>query len=347
MDKKMKIRTAILGYGRSGSTLHADAIEKSDDFDLTHVCDTDGEARAQASRRFQCKTYDDYREMLKQNDIDLVVIVTRSDQHCEMTCECLAAGKNVLVTKPWALDSAQAEKMIAAAEKSGKLLLPWLPARWGCDLLRLRELIESGVIGKVFQIRRSQYLFNVRHDWQTLKQYGGGYLLNWGPHLIDQPMQLAGSPVKTVYAEMRQVINPGDVEDVFYAVMKTADGVIIISENNVAAPKLPNWVIQGDRGTIFVEETKIEIHRAVLPESADKSGYGEASAIEATVDEKSLDGSITESNLYGDILAVYSHISGAVRGLSRYSVTADSALHLTRVMDAVRLSGETGQVVYL
>jgi len=347
MDRQAKIRTAIIGYGRSGSTLHADAIEKLDDFELTHVCDIDEEARNKAAQRFQCKTYDDYRQMIKENDIDLVVIVTRSDQHCEMTCDCLAAGKNVLVTKPWAVDAHQAEKMIAAAGDSGKLLLPWLPARWGGDLLRLRELVKSGVIGKVFQVRRCQYLFSVRYDWQTQKKYGGGYLLNWGPHLIDQPIQLVGSPVKSVYAEMRQIINPGDVEDVFYAVMKTEDDVVIISENNIAAPKLPNWVIQGDAGTIFAEGNKIEIHKIIPDKPNDRGGYGESFKIEVSVDEKSLDNSINWSNLYGDALDIYCNIAGAIRGIHQYYVTLDSALNLTRVMDAVRLSNEKGQVIYL
>lgn len=73
-----------------------------------------------------------------------------------MAYDCLEAGKNVLVTKPWALNINEAEQMIYAAKKSGKLLMPWLPARWGCDLLRLKELVQSGIIGKVFQIRRSE-----------------------------------------------------------------------------------------------------------------------------------------------------------------------------------------------
>lgn len=88
----MAIKTAILGYGRSGSTLHADPIENLPEFDLTAVCDIDPNARDKAFDRFKCRTYDDYKEMLVKEDLDLVVIVTRSDQHCEMTCDCLEAG---------------------------------------------------------------------------------------------------------------------------------------------------------------------------------------------------------------------------------------------------------------
>ena len=110
----MAIRTAILGYGRSGGSMHAGAIEANDAFAMTAVCDIDPARRDVAAERFGCAVYDGYGRMLKEEELDLVVIVTRSDQHCEMTCDCLAAGVNVLVTKPWAVDERQACRMIAA-----------------------------------------------------------------------------------------------------------------------------------------------------------------------------------------------------------------------------------------
>ena len=69
----MKIKTAILGYGRSGSTLHADPIEKLPYFELTAVCDIDPKAKKKASNRFKCRIYDDYLEMLQKETLDLVV----------------------------------------------------------------------------------------------------------------------------------------------------------------------------------------------------------------------------------------------------------------------------------
>ena len=342
----MKIKTAILGYGRSGSTLHADPIEKLPDFEVTAVCDIDPEAKEKASRRFKCKIYDDYLEMLRKESLDLVVIVTRSDQHCRMTCDCLKSSKNVLVTKPWAVNANEARKMIRVAGESGKMLLSWLPARWGSDLLRLKELVKSGVIGKVFQVRRREFSFAIRHDWQTLKKFGGGYLLNWGPHLVDQPLQLVGQPVKSVYGEMKQIINPGDVEDVFFAVMKTQDDVTIVSEYNIGANNLPNWVVQGDKGTIYVKETEIEIHKASYL-SADKTGYGGEVKIDVIRDNLQGASRITIYNRYGDAMVIYPHIARAIRGEEKYMVSLESALNLSKLLDAVRKSHETGRVIKL
>ncbi|MCF7855351.1 MAG: Gfo/Idh/MocA family oxidoreductase [Candidatus Pacebacteria bacterium] len=344
----MTIKTAILGYGRSGSTLHADPLEElKDEFTVTAICDIDADARKKAKDRFGCVIYDDYQEMLEKEDLDLVVIVTRSDQHCEMTCDCLRGGTNVLVTKPWAVNAAEARRMIAASEESGNTLLPWLPARWGCDLVRLKDIIASGVIGKVFMVRRREFSFGIRTDWQTRKTYGGGYLLNWGPHIIDQAIQLVGEKVAGVCGQLRQIINPGDVEDVFHAVLTTESGVILSCEYTIAIDKLPNWVIQGDRGTIFVKEKSVEVHHVDIPDEIDPSAY--RNQPEITVTREELDGEhrITMSSRYGDPFVIYPEIAKALRGEADYPVTTASALKLTQVLDAVRESSETGRTIQL
>ena len=341
-----KIRTAILGYGRSGSTLHADPLEKLNaDFTVSAVCDIDPKQQTAAQERFNCNIYDDYLKMLKQEELDLVVIVTRSDQHCQMSCDCLNAGVNVLVTKPWCVNSAEAELMIAAEKSSGKMLLPWLPARWGCDLLRLKELIATGIIGKVFMIRRREFNFGIRHDWQTQQKYGGGYLLNWGPHIVDQAIQLSGETVKSVYAQLRQVINPGDVEDTFNAQLITESGIILACEYATAINKLPNWVIQGDRGTIFVKETAIEIHQVKLSDNCDATEYRNSPEIVVTNEELTDDHRITIGNRYGDSLAVYPEIAQALKGEITYPVTTASALQLTKIFDAIKASNQTNKVI--
>jgi scyllo-inositol 2-dehydrogenase (NADP+) len=330
------------------NTLHADPIEKLPEFDLTAVCDIDPEALNKAYNRFKCRLYEDYKKMLEKEDMDLVVIVTRSDQHCKMACDCLKAGNNVLVTKPWALNENEAKEMISTAEKSGKLLMPWLPARWGCDFLKLKELINSGVIGKVFQIRRSEFTFGIRYDWQTERKFGGGYLLNWGPHLVDQPLLLAGEPVKSVYGELKQIINPGDAEDVFFAVMKTVNGVTVVSEFNIGSNKLPNWVVQGDRGTIYVKETEIEIHKATYTKSDnDQESCGNTGKTEVITDRAKGTNRITICNRYGDSMVIYPNIASAVYGNERYMVSLESALKLTKVLDAIRQSSVTGHIIKL
>jgi predicted dehydrogenase len=333
------LRAAILGYGRSGSSLHAGPLGELPDFELVAVCDIDRQARENAGKRFGCKLVEQYTDLFNLG-LDLIAIVTRSSQHSEMACACLDAGINVLVTKPWAVNEAEALNMIRASQRSGAKLLPWLPARWGADLSALRELTASGVIGKVFMIRRSMFSFGVRCDWQTERRYGGGYLLNWGPHLVDQPVQLAAAPVQKVYGVMKQVVNPGDAEDVFFAVMNTKNGVTIVSEYNFGASALPEWFVQGERGSIVVQGGHIEVHTAALPDTIDSSNYRNVVDVRVTASDYA-------GKQYGDEMLIYREIAKALRGEAAYPVTPESALTLTRTLDAIRKSAETGAAVDL
>ncbi|MDD5678650.1 MAG: Gfo/Idh/MocA family oxidoreductase [Kiritimatiellae bacterium] len=335
------IRTAILGYGRSGSTLHAGPIEKNKAFHLAAVCDVDAAARQKAVARFGCRPYDDYHRMLKEEPLDLAVIVTRSDQHCQMTCDCLAQGVNVLVTKPWAVNADEARRMIRTAESSGKLLLPWLPARWGSDLRRLRRLVvEEQAIGAVFLVRRVECSFSTRRDWQTERRYGGGYLRNWGPHIVDTPIQLLGSPVTSVYGRLKQTINPGDAEDLFMGILTLANGALVQVEHTIATESLPAWFLQGTRGTIVVNGAQVKVHASTPARPADPTQYSAMKAVPDKILEEKLAGSP-----YGDEHQIYKEIAAALRGEAPYPVTPASALELSRVLDAIRTSSDENRVV--
>lgn len=337
----MTIRAAILGYGRSGSTMHAGAIAANSAFSMAAVCDTDPARRTEAAARFGCPVYEDYRRMLAEQKPDLVCVVTRSDQHAAMACDCLAAGAHTLVTKPWAVNEAEARTMIAARARSGRLLLPWLPARWGCDLRRLQALVAAGAIGRVFFIRRAVSSFATRCDWQTERRFGGGYLLNWGPHIIDTALRLAGSPARTVFGHLGQVLNPGDAEDFFYALIRTAAGTLVQAEYTVSTEELPAWLIQGDRGAISVRGRTLRVAACEPARPDDPTRFATMKGTVSTTEE-TLEGAI-----YGDEHEVYREVAAAIEGAAPFPVTPDDALRLTRVFDAVRRSHQDQQVVTL
>lgn len=335
-----KIRTAILGYGRNGSSMHAGAIEKNESFEMVAVCDIDPERRKQAKNRFNCMIYDDYHKMLENEQLDLVSIITRSDQHCQMACDCLEAGVNVLVTKPLAVNEAEAWRMAGTADKNNRLLLPWLPACWSCDLARLKQLIAGKVIGNVFLIRRSVSTFATRNDWQTERRYGGGYLLNWGPHIIEPPVLLMDSEVKSVYGQMKQTINPGDAEDLFIALINLADGTIIQVEHTISAENLPDWFIQGDRGTIIITGRNLKIVKNDPSRPDDPTKYGEMTSAKKEVIEEILQG-----NTYGDENEIYVEVASAIRGEKAFPVTPVDAIKLSHILEAIRLSDDENRVI--
>ena len=325
----MAIRTAIIGYGRSGSKLHADPLEALSEYEVVAVCDPDKKRQKIANKRFGCQTYNDLSLLLKKETVDLACIITRSDQHASMAIEAMRKGAHVLVTKPMTVNATQAKKMLDASKKYKRILAPWQPSRLGTDFTQIKKIIAKGEIGKVFSIQRNFLFYDVRDDWQTKSKFGGGYLLNWGPHLIDQVIELVSKPVETVWGKLWQVINPGDVEDSFKTILAFKNSDIIGEVNiGIGAEQLPRWFIQGSLGTITSDEKYIYV---VIPKKKQQF-------IKRTPVGKFI---------YGDPSILYKELAQAIHGRKRFPVTTESALNLMKVLDAVRESHKKGSTIKL
>ena len=336
----MTIKAALLGYGRNGSTMHAGAMERNPGITVSAVCDIDQARLQQARDRFGCAVYTDYKEMLAQEQLDLVSVVTRSDQHCQMACDCLHAGVNVLVTKPWATTAAQARQIVQAAQASGQRVFPWLPSRFGSTLRALQVLVAEQAVGDIFLVRRINRYFGIRNDWQTERKYGGGYLLNWGPHLVDPPLVLMNQKIVSVYSCLRQVINPGDGEDIFLIVFTLANGCIVHVEQTVSTQPLPEWVIQGTKGTIIVNGNEIIVRSGAPAQPADATKYLGMRANDLVTSTQTVAG-----NQYGDENEIYAALYSALTEGKEYPFPPEDALNLSVILDNIRLSSETNKVV--
>ncbi len=245
------IRVAVAGLGRAGWGIHVAAMRGRKDFVITDVVDLEQARLAEAKAEFGCRTYKDWKRLLRESDAELAVIATQSRDHAPMTIEALRAGMHVLVEKPMATSLRDADRMIAVAKQTRRLLTVHQNARLARDYVHIQEVIKSGVLGKVFFVRRGGYGLQRRRDWQTLRKYGGGQLNNTAVHIIDQVVQLLGSPPKAAFGDLQQLINPGDVEDHVKVVVRGESGMVVEVESTmVCALPLPTWVVMGSRGTL-------------------------------------------------------------------------------------------------
>ncbi|MGD0092205.1 MAG: Gfo/Idh/MocA family oxidoreductase, partial [Planctomycetota bacterium] len=188
------LRIGICGLGRAGWGMIRQEVKDLPQIRIVAGCDVLKARAEKLAAAHGAAAYSDFKEFLKDPNTELVVIATRSIDHGPMTIEALNAGKNVLVEKPMAMNAKEAGRMIATAKKCGRILLVRHNRRFDPEFLQAKELIAGGKLGDVFLIRLRQLGYQRRNDWQTLKQYGGGLLFNWGPHLVDCGMRLLGSP---------------------------------------------------------------------------------------------------------------------------------------------------------
>jgi len=247
------IRYGIVGLGRAGWSIHVEGLRNREDAKIVAVADPMPERRDESKEAFGCETYESIDELLKDDNVEVVVIATPSFLHGPDTLKAFAAGKHVVVEKPMSMTLAEADSMIAASKKAGKKLLVHQNYRFNREFTHLYDVANSGKIGKLFHVRNYISGFSRRNDWQCLQKNGGGVLNNTCPHFVDQILQLVGAPAKQVMGDLQHVVDAGDVEDHVKMFLRAENGVTadmeISTSENVAVP-LPKWVLCGTAGTL-------------------------------------------------------------------------------------------------
>ena len=198
-------------------------------------------------------------EMLKHPGLDMVTIGTRHPDHVPMAVRILKAGKIAVVEKPTAVSVKEFDSMLAAAKKHPHKLFLRHNRRFEPAFVKVMELAGSGLIGEVQYIKLYRSVgYCRRNDWMTMPEFYGGLLSNWGPHLIDQALQLLGSPVKEPWADIRHVISIGTGDDHFKIILKAKNGRLADIEVS-GANALPGREMEiiGSRGTIIYENGKL------------------------------------------------------------------------------------------
>lgn len=266
----LPITVGIVGLGRAGWSLHLQPIMKLDGFKIVAVADPLPERCDEAAELTGCEKFSSIDELLEKSGAQLIVVATPSSTHYQDTLKVLKAGRHCVTEKPLALEAAQADELVALAnEKNLRLFVHHthlhLPAYY-----HIKGVIDSGILGDLFSINVCWGNFARRWDWQTLLKNGGGQLNNTCPHTLSVVLPMLGSPVKSVFADLRNIKDAGDAEDHVHVVLKTESGVtadIVVS--SAMALSGPKWVVCGSRGTLVSDgnEGKVRFYDGTDVES--------------------------------------------------------------------------------
>ncbi|HOJ09848.1 MAG TPA: Gfo/Idh/MocA family oxidoreductase [Clostridiales bacterium] len=258
---KSPIRVGIIGQGRSGYAIHCAHLKTvPEQFKIAAVVDPIEDRRKRAEKEFGCDTYADYRELLKRDDIDLIVNSTPSYLHVPVTLDILNAGFNVLCEKPLARRVEDVDTLIATAKKSGKVFAIYQQSRFAPYFRQVKKVIDSGVLGRIAQISIAFNGFARRWDWQCVQKFNGGNLLNTGPHPLDQALQLFGTDIMPeVFCVMDRCNTFGDAEDYVKLILK-GEGRPLIDLEISSCCAYPSFTynVQGTRGGLKGTMTHID-----------------------------------------------------------------------------------------
>lgn len=330
-----------MGLGRSGWYLHLQVMKgMADRFEVVAVSDPLEDRRKEAIEATGCTAYATPEELLNDDRVELVVVATPSHTHADLTVKALEAGKHVLVEKPMATNLEEVDRMIEAAKKNDRLLTVYQLRRLDPDYLRLKEIIDSGVLGPLVLVKFARNSYRRRNDWQTLRKFGGGMLNNWGSHIVDQGLQLIDGPVTRFFADLQHTVSAGDADDHVKIVMKGESGMVVdIEVSSCIAYPTPEYFVVGKYGTLQGSTRKFtykyydpkEAPELVADEGpAEGRSYGKPEELPWVEKTEEIDTS-------GDVkVTFYENLYDAIRKGEPLFVTPESVRRQIEFFDQVR-----------
>ena len=253
----------IIGGGGISET-HARAACEVDGVEIAAFFGHNQEKTARLAERYGGVAYAGFEAFLDHRPLEIVMIGSPSGLHAEQGMAAARRGLHVLVEKPIDITTAQANALIAECERAGVKLGVCFQDRVAPDIRRLKELVDSGRLGKPILVsgrlkwyRPPEYYRDSR--WRgTRARDGGGALMNQGAHTVDLLLWLMGD-VKRVYAKTLTAIHDIEVEDTVVATLEFANGAIATLEAGTSIyPGYKRRVeLTGTEGTIILEHDRI------------------------------------------------------------------------------------------
>ena len=185
------VRVGIIGCGGIANGKHMPALSKLKNVKMVAFCDIIEKKALAAREKFgtpDCAVYTDYKKLLEDKSIDVVHVLTPNRSHSFITVDALEAGKHVMCEKPMAINSAEAQKMLDAAKRTGKKLTIGYQSRHRTDSLFLKGEVEAGTFGDIYYAKATAIRRRAVPTWGVfLNEYeqGGGPLIDIGTHALD------------------------------------------------------------------------------------------------------------------------------------------------------------------
>ncbi len=344
------IRAAVIGFGNGGRTFHTAFISAVPGLELAAIVQRKGDEAAQAYP--EATIHRSVEDMLADNSLQLVSVTTSNQTHFEIGRQCLLAGKHTVIDKPFALTSAEAAELIAIANERKLVLSAFQNRRWDGDFKTVRNILKSGVLGRlvVFESHYDRFRQQLRlGTWKESGLYGGGQLYDLGTHIIDQALHLFGVP-ETITASVRTDRDHALNDDAFdihlhYIGETEKNLAVFLRSTMTAAIAGPRFTLHGTMGSF--------VKFGIDPqEDAIKAGgvigspaWGEELEADWGL-LKLADGSEKRIRTEpGDYRDYYANVRDAILGVERIAVPGADAWRTARIIELARQSSDEGRTL--
>lgn len=327
---KQPLNVALIGYGFGGRVFHAAPIARTDGLQLSAIV---------SSRKAEIQK--DHPGVAVQASpdavfgdptIDLVAISTPNTAHFDLAARALAAGKHVVVDKPFTVTAKQARELKSRAAAAGRHLIVFHNFRYYADYLALKKMIADGVLGEInyFESHFDRYVPDVPDAWREKPGLGAGTWWDLGPHLLDQVLQLFGKPL-ALTADMATQRKGNGATDYFHVLMRYQKLRVVLTSCFVAPLDDLRFVVHGSRASLI--KHGIDLRDGEDPHPGTLY-FGDGSSKPAPAGR-------------ADARAFYSAVRDAIAGQAPSPVALDEAIAVMDLLEAAEISAEKRREVTL
>lgn len=339
------LKIGIIGAGKICQGCHLPAYDKLDNVEIVAICDIDKEKLDKMAERYpKARLYTSYEEMLDSEELDAVDICTPNNIHSKAAIYALNKGVNTICEKPDAINVAEAEKMKAAAEKSGKTLMVIRNNRYRPTTKFLKQFIAEGKMGEIYAGRCGWIRRRGIPGWggwfTDKKQSGGGPLIDLGVHIIDLAMYLMGNPKPvtvsgSTYSKFPHTsYSKTDVEDLAMGFIRFDNGACLQIEFS--------WASNIECDQMFVELRGEKAGSRMSGIDRKFSVFTEECGTNVTINPSIDDYSCPphhESNIR--------HFIDVIEGKAEPDFTPEQGVNMVKILEAIYKSAELGHEIQL
>src|SRR6266436_3111238 len=338
------IEVGLVGFGLAGRAFHAPVIRAVPGLHLAAIVQRSGTEAAQK--------YPDVRivgsldELLSIAAIRLVVIATPNDTHYPFARQCLEAGRDVVVDKPFTTTLEEAVSLVQFAKSANRLLTVYQNRRYDGDFQAIRKLVADGTLGRVVRFETSYDRFRPQLKpgaWRETSRPGSGILFDIAPHLIDHALVLFGLP-EAVTADVRIERENAVADDAFDITLHYSNGLRAVLRSSIlaAAPR-PRFLVLGTQGSFLKQSfdpQEMNLRVGNIPantswgyEPEENWGVLTIPAGDAFADRRIPSASC-------DYRDYYANVRDAILGLAELAVTPEWSLGVMRLLELARASSQ-------
>jgi scyllo-inositol 2-dehydrogenase (NADP+) len=334
-----EIAVGIIGYGKAGRIFHAPIIQSVPSLKLKAIVTRrDNEVRYPGVRVLR-----DVPELLRDDDIGLVVVATPNRSHYELARSALLANKHVVVEKPFTTSSDQAQELIDLALRQNRVISVHQNRRWDGDFLTVKRLLGGNLLGRLVEFESHYDRFRnhpVANAWREDDREGSGVLFDLGAHLIDQALALFGLP-KLIMADIRVQRDFARADDNFELILHYDKLKVTLKAGMLVREPGPRFILHGTEGSFVKYGLDPQEHELKSGRTPAEASWGEEQEDRWGTLHTQIAGLHVESRvetLAGCYQNYYQNIADAISGRAELEVKPEEALNTIRIIELAQKS---------